>query len=118
MLSDIHRLALNYIPEYVDVEENEIVKSKKSKKSVSFTYKIDLSTNDQIQAIIDKWSFTKNFGDDLKLSWTPTTITITGTPIHKRLKVKWFMSVNYKLDGKWFINYLVRIKYCRSSMLN
>lgn len=115
MLEDIHRLALNYIPEYVYVEENEIVKSK---KSVSFTYKIDLSTNDQIQAIIDKWGFTKNFGNDLKLSWTPTTITITGTPIEKRLKVKWYTSVNYKLDGEWSINYLIRIKYCRSSMLN
>lgn len=114
MLSDINRLALSYVPEYTSIERDETIQST---KPVSFTYHIEVSTNDEIQAIIDRWSFTKKFGDDLKLSWTPSTITITGTPIQKRLKVKWRMMVSYRLDETRFMMYLTRIKYCRSSRL-
>ncbi len=108
MLADIHRLGLNYIPEYVYADKSNIVITS---KPVRLTFVTPTLDNDQIQAVIDHWKIVKEFGDDLRLSWTTTTITIKGTLEHHCIKIKHKYKIKYILDGQYHYITLKRIKY-------
>lgn len=115
MLEDIHKISVSYVPEYVPVRKRWVINSK---TPVRFTFRTPNYSNDETEALIDAWTFTKNFGDDLKLSWTPNMITISGTPIRGWVRVDPQMMVYYHLDDGTRVGLLSRIKRSKSKKLN
>lgn len=115
MLIDIHKLALSYIPEYYSVGSdtyNAIT------SPVSITFKtIPLEGEDHVNAIIDRWFYVDNFEDDLTVSWTYDTITLTGTPDQSPFDIDQSTKVEFYYNGHdhtILLHYINRAKSCQN----